>query len=46
MVYRREDARREARRHFGGIEQMKEDHRDRRGIQWLETLFRDFFGMG
>jgi predicted permease len=36
-----EEARREARRRFGGIEQMKEEHRDQRGIRWLETLFRD-----
>ncbi|HEX7361888.1 MAG TPA: ABC transporter permease [Bryobacteraceae bacterium] len=35
-------ARREARLRFGGIEQMKEEHRDRRGIRWLETLARDF----
>jgi predicted permease len=35
-------ARQEARRHFGAIEQMKEDHRDRRGIQWIETILRDF----
>jgi putative ABC transport system permease protein len=38
----KEEARREARRKFGGIEQMKEIHRDRRGIRWLETLTRDF----
>ena len=37
-----EEARREARLRFGGIEQMKEEHRDRRGIPLLETLFRDF----
>ncbi|MGH9619341.1 MAG: permease prefix domain 1-containing protein, partial [Bryobacteraceae bacterium] len=37
-----EAARREARLRFGGIEQMKEEHRDRRGIRWLETLGRDF----
>ena len=37
-----EEARREARRKFGGIEQMKEMHRDRRGVPWIETLIRDF----
>jgi hypothetical protein len=38
----REAARLEARRRFGAIEQMKEEHRDRRGIRWLDTLIRDF----
>lgn len=38
----REDARREARRIFGGIEQMKEHHRDRRSFRWIETVLRDF----
>jgi putative ABC transport system permease protein len=37
-----EEARRDARLRFGGIEQMKEEHRDRRGIRWMETLLRDF----
>ena len=37
-----EEARREARLRFGGIEQMKEEHRDRRGIPLAETLLRDF----
>jgi putative ABC transport system permease protein len=37
-----EEAQREARRRFGGIEQMKEVHRDRRGMRWIETVFRDF----
>jgi putative ABC transport system permease protein len=37
-----EEASREARRSFGGIEQMKEEHRDRRSFRWIETLFRDF----
>lgn len=37
-----EQARREARLRFGGIEQMKEEHRDRRGVQWLEALGKDF----
>lgn len=37
-----EAARREARRRFGGIEQIKEEHRDRRSIRWLEALAREF----
>jgi len=36
-----EEARREARRLFGGIEQIKEAQRDSRGIAWLETFIRD-----
>ena len=36
-----EEAHREARRSFGGIEQMKEEHRDRRSFRWIETLLRD-----
>ncbi|MEZ5355681.1 MAG: ABC transporter permease [Bryobacteraceae bacterium] len=36
------EARRAARQRFGGIEQMKEEHRDRRGVAWLENLARDF----
>jgi hypothetical protein len=36
-----EEARREARRGFGGIEQMKEDHRDQRSVRWVENLLRD-----
>jgi len=36
-----EEARLAARRRFGGIEQMKEEHRDRRGFPWIETLLRD-----
>ena len=35
-------ARSEALCRFGGIEQMKEEHRDRRSVRWLETLLRDF----
>jgi hypothetical protein len=27
---------------FGGIEQMKEEHRDRRSVRWIETLASDF----
>ncbi|HMJ61069.1 MAG TPA: ABC transporter permease [Bryobacteraceae bacterium] len=37
-----QEARRQARQSFGGIEQMKEDHRDRRSFRWIETLLRDF----
>jgi putative ABC transport system permease protein len=37
-----EEAYRKARRGFGGIEQMKEEHRDRRSLRWIETLLRDF----
>jgi putative ABC transport system permease protein len=37
-----EEARREARRNFGGIAQMKEDHVDSRGVRWIENLVRDF----
>jgi hypothetical protein len=36
----------EARRGFGGIEQMKEDHRDQRSVRWVENLLRDVrYGM-
>jgi predicted permease len=42
-----EEARQAARRNFGGIEQMKEDHRDHRGVRWIENLLRDFrYGVG
>ena len=42
-----EEARQAARRNFGGIEQMKEDHRDHRSVRWIENLIRDFrYGMG
>jgi predicted permease len=37
----REDAHREARRLFGGIEQIKQAQRDSRGIAWLEMFLRD-----
>jgi predicted permease len=41
-----EDARHEARRSFGGIEQTKELYRDRRGLPFLETAFQDLrFGL-
>ena len=36
-----EEARHVASRGFGGIEQMKEDHRDQRSVRWLENLLRD-----
>ena len=35
------EARREARRQFGGIEQMKEIHRDDRSARWIENLIKD-----
>jgi len=42
-----EEARQAALRTFGGIEQMKENHRDRRGVRWLSNLLTDFrHGMG
>jgi predicted permease len=34
-------ARQAARREFGGIEQMKEAYRDRRGVPWIEILAKD-----
>jgi len=37
-----EQARRAARLRFGGIEQMKEVHRDQRGVRWMENFLRDF----
>jgi predicted permease len=36
-----DEAQQAARREFGGIEQTKENYRDRRGIPFLETLLRD-----
>jgi len=42
-----EEARQAARRHFGGIEQMKEGHREQRSVRWIENLLRDLrYGMG
>lgn len=42
-----DDARMEARRQFGGIAQMKEEHYDRRSFQFLETIARDLqYGLG
>ncbi len=35
------DARLAARRDFGGVEQMKEHYRDRRGLPWLDDARRD-----
>ncbi|HLK66356.1 MAG TPA: ABC transporter permease [Bryobacteraceae bacterium] len=36
-----DEARRAARLGFGGIAQVKEEHRDRRSFPWIETLLRD-----
>ena len=36
-----EKARRAARLRFGAIEQIKEEHRDRRSFRWIENLLRD-----
>ena len=36
-----EEARYAARRSLGGIEQIKESHRDRRGIPQIDRLFQD-----
>jgi putative ABC transport system permease protein len=41
-----EDARREALRSFGGVEQTKELYRDQRGLPMIETTFQDLrFGL-
>jgi len=41
-----EDARREALRSFGGVEQTKENYRDQRGLPMIETTLQDFrFGL-
>ncbi len=41
-----EVARRDALMKLGGVEQAKEDYRDRRGVSWLETLLQDLrFGL-
>ena len=37
-----EEARRAARRRFGSIERIREEHRDRRSVRWIETLAKDF----
>ena len=36
-----EEARREARRNFGGLDQVKEEYRDRWSFVWLDTVWRD-----
>jgi putative ABC transport system permease protein len=36
-----EEARREARRRFGSIERIKEEHRDTRSARWIENLLKD-----
>jgi predicted permease len=36
-----EEARRDARRRFGSIDRIKEEHRDRRSARWIETLLKD-----
>src|SRR4029453_14565533 len=38
----RDDARRAARRAFGGVEQTKEHQRDARGFRWLDNSRLDF----
>jgi putative ABC transport system permease protein len=41
-----EEARREANHSFGGIQQMKEEHRDQRSVRWVDNLLRDLrYGM-
>ncbi|MGH9875523.1 MAG: permease prefix domain 1-containing protein, partial [Pyrinomonadaceae bacterium] len=35
------EARYAALKKFGGVDQIKETYRDRRGVPWLETFFRD-----
>jgi putative ABC transport system permease protein len=41
-----EEARRQANQRFGGIQQMKEEHRDQRSVRWMENLSRDLrYGM-
>jgi putative ABC transport system permease protein len=37
-----EEARREARRNFGAVTQMREEHRDSRSVRWMENLVMDF----
>src|SRR5260370_41193743 len=36
-----EEAKRRARLEFGGMEQIKEEHRDARGVNFIETLLQD-----
>jgi putative ABC transport system permease protein len=41
-----DEARREANRRFGGVQQMKEEHRDQRSVRWADNLLRDLrYGM-
>lgn len=41
-----EEARYAARRSFGGVEQVKETYRDKRGFRWLDSLLQDIrFGI-
>src|ERR1044071_8593557 len=35
------DARREARRAFGGVQQLRESHRERRGFRWMTEIAQD-----
>lgn len=37
-----EEARRSARRRFGGVDQIQEICRDQRGVQWIEHFGQDF----
>jgi predicted permease len=40
------EARRQALIRFGGVEQTKEDHRERRGLPWLDAVWQDVrFGL-
>src|SRR6266571_8304532 len=36
-----EEAKRRAQLEFGGMEQLKEEHRDARGVNFVETLLQD-----
>ena len=36
-----QEAKRRARLHFGGVEQLKEEHRDARGVTFIETVLQD-----
>ena len=41
-----DEARRQVRQEFGGVEQVKEECRDARGTRWIEDLYRDIrFGI-
>jgi putative ABC transport system permease protein len=37
-----EEARREAKLSFGGVDGIREAHRDRRSVRWIETFLKDF----